>query len=316
MEELSRSTTSGSDIDEARALYEEAYHGEKFQIEPVGEGFAYRYAIMGDRDVTLRNNRFHGSVQGDVRVEGEYVVTWVNQGRGVLDAAEQGVPVELDPGRPVLFRTRGENHFDFSDYRQNLVHFDAGYLERVAASEDAAHVGPIRFSQFVAQDGEGLATWTRTLRSVGAVLLADEQPALYRAEANRALAVAFLGAFAHAQDPLPPELLIAKHHRLRAAVDYIHAHLHLPIDPGSIAEASGLSVRGLQDAFRRVLDTTPLHYLRDQRLERVRVDLLAAAPDCTTVLDVAHRWGFTHMGRLSHDYVARFGEYPRETLRR
>ena len=56
----------------------------------------------------------------------------------MLYAEEQGVPVELDPGRPVLFRTGGENHFDFSDYRQNLVHFDAGYLERVAASEDAA----------------------------------------------------------------------------------------------------------------------------------------------------------------------------------
>ena len=41
-------------------------------------------------------------------------------------------------------------------------------------------------------------------------------------------------------------------------------------------QATGISVRALQQGFRQYLDTTPTEYLRDVRLERVRTALRAA----------------------------------------
>ncbi|WP_207954623.1 helix-turn-helix domain-containing protein [Saccharopolyspora elongata] len=34
-----------------------------------------------------------------------------------------------------------------------------------------------------------------------------------------------------------------------------------------------------------------------------------------SVSDVAHRWGFTHLGRFASSYRKRFGVHPSQTLR-
>lgn len=83
----------------------------------------------------------------------------------------------------------------------------------------------------------------------------------------------------------------------------------------SLAREVGVGARALQDGFRRHLHTSPLQYLRDARLHRVRADLLATTPATDTVAEIAHRWGFTHLGRFAQYYRARYGESPSETLR-
>ena len=85
---------------------------------------------------------------------------------------------------------------------------------------------------------------------------------------------------------------------------------------GDYASAAGVSARALQDGFRRHLDTSPMAYLRDVRLQRVRDDLEAADAATTTVAEVMSRWGFFQLGRSAAGYRARFGELPSETLRR
>lgn len=77
-----------------------------------------------------------------------------------------------------------------------------------------------------------------------------------------------------------------------------------------------VSVRSLQEGFRRSLDTTPVAYLRRVRLEKARDELTAAEPGTTSVTEVATRWGFVHLGRFSSTYARAFGERPSETLRR
>jgi transcriptional regulator GlxA family with amidase domain len=72
----------------------------------------------------------------------------------------------------------------------------------------------------------------------------------------------------------------------------------------------------VQESFRRVFDVSPLTYLRHVRLDRVRDELLESGPQAGAVGDVARRWGFAHLGRFSAAYAERFGEYPKETLRR
>jgi AraC-like DNA-binding protein len=85
---------------------------------------------------------------------------------------------------------------------------------------------------------------------------------------------------------------------------------------GDFAEAAWTSARALQEGFRRHLDTTPMAYLRDVRLQHVRADLEAADASVVTVADVMSRWGFLQLGRSAAAYRARFGELPSETLRR
>lgn len=103
---------------------------------------------------------------------------------------------------------------------------------------------------------------------------------------------------------------------VKRAMDLIEAHAAEPLTVEDIAEAVGVGARALQDGFRRHLETTPMAYLRDVRLERVRAELIAGAPGSTTITDVAFRWGFVHLGRFSRAYRQRFGETPSETLRR
>lgn len=77
-----------------------------------------------------------------------------------------------------------------------------------------------------------------------------------------------------------------------------------------------MSVRSLQESFRRSLDTTPMASLRGIRLEKVHRELSAAEPGTTTVTDVATRWCFLHLGRFAAAYARAYGEHPSETLRR
>ena len=101
---------------------------------------------------------------------------------------------------------------------------------------------------------------------------------------------------------------------LRLAEGFIHAHLDQPITLEEVAAAAGISPRGLQMAFRAHRGTTPLGFWREARLARAHADLTAAPPG-TTVTQVALRWGFSHFGRFSELYRARYGLSPRDTLR-
>ena len=99
---------------------------------------------------------------------------------------------------------------------------------------------------------------------------------------------------------------------MRLAEGYIMANLDQPLTIEAIAEAAGISPRGLQLAFRQHRDTTPLGFWREQRLARAHGDLVAGAGSVT---DIALRWGFGHFGRFAESYRARYGMSPRDTLR-
>jgi AraC-like DNA-binding protein len=82
-----------------------------------------------------------------------------------------------------------------------------------------------------------------------------------------------------------------------------------------LAADTCMSVRSLQEGFRRTLGTTPTSFLRRLRLERVREDLLADSEGTTRITEVAFRWGFVHLGRFAAAYAERFGERPSDTVR-
>ena len=112
-----------------------------------------------------------------------------------------------------------------------------------------------------------------------------------------------------AEAPAPPSKTIT------LAIDYMRSRLHEAITPAEVAGAVHVSVRALQEGFRKHLGTTPMTHLRDLRLDAVHSELLAAAPGQSNVSEIAHQWGVTHMGRFARDYRERFGVSPSVTLR-
>jgi AraC-like DNA-binding protein len=82
-----------------------------------------------------------------------------------------------------------------------------------------------------------------------------------------------------------------------------------------LAAIAGMSVRSLQEGFRHHLGVAPMTYLRRIRLQRAHDTLVREQPQRVTVAAVAHRWGFTHLGRFASAYRARYGVSPSDTLR-
>ncbi|HEX4247179.1 MAG TPA: AraC family transcriptional regulator, partial [Pseudonocardia sp.] len=101
--------------------------------------------------------------------------------------------------------------------------------------------------------------------------------------------------------------------RVRRAMAYLVDHLAQPVSVPAVAAECGTSVRTLQDAFRRELDTTPVQWLKAQRLERARALLSSGAPG-TTVTDVAYACGFLHLGEFGVAFKARYGVRPSTLL--
>lgn len=103
---------------------------------------------------------------------------------------------------------------------------------------------------------------------------------------------------------------------IREAVDYIEAHASEPIGVSDVADHIGLSVRALQQGFVKHVQMTPMTYLREIRLARVRHELAASDPTTSSVTTIAASWGFFHVGRFAATYRTAYGESPSDTLRR
>jgi AraC-like DNA-binding protein len=99
------------------------------------------------------------------------------------------------------------------------------------------------------------------------------------------------------------------------AVEFMHANLAQDISVNDLAAAAGVGARALHEGFKRFRSTTPMAALRAIRLAQARTALLAA-DEHDHVAAIAMQSGFTHLGRFSRLYRARYGEMPSQTLRR
>ncbi|MEX3790257.1 AraC family transcriptional regulator [Paraburkholderia sp. BR14374] len=103
---------------------------------------------------------------------------------------------------------------------------------------------------------------------------------------------------------------------VRRVEEYIRANVQEPLTIERLAEHAGVSASTLFAGFRNYYGLSPMAYVRQLRLERVRADLLAMeASNASSITEVATRWGFAHLGRFSLDYKRHFGESPSASLR-
>lgn len=88
-----------------------------------------------------------------------------------------------------------------------------------------------------------------------------------------------------------------------------------PLMLSELAAHCGVAERTIEYGFREIYDTTPLTYLRCQRLTRSR-RLLLESSRSGSICEIARACGFTHMGQYATDYRRLFGETPSATRAR
>lgn len=310
-----RVEASGTSPDEAMATLPGLYAGKHWYSRRTDHPFSYRYSAVGDEDLTFRRSVLDGFLRGSVCTgDGDYVVYWLTRGTVVLDTHRD--PIVVTPMRPHLSPEGEEFVFETQDYDTRLVHLGRDLVHDVAAERAGEPVDTLHFDVRRPPDGAALARWRNAMAGATASVGDRTAAPLAWHRATRSVAAAFLGLWSPPVETVHPALRYPRNARVRAAVEHVHAHAAQPLTVAEIAAAAGMSTRSTQEAFQRVLGVTPMQYVQQHRMERVRADLLEADPATTTVAQVARRWGYLHVGRFSGAYRARFGEFPRDSLHR
>lgn len=305
---------AGHDPVAAARLCEQLYGDARFSVVPSDVPFVFRCAARGDLDVSVRVGSSTGLLHGDVERTTDYMVTWFRDSEAfmTLDGSRRVVA----PGQPVVLPAASPFAIDSGTGRQSLVHVARSFLDRLATERHGGEVQPVTFHHERVIDAESEARWRDAISVASPAITDAASTPLLRMEANASVGRALLTVFPWVTRTVPPALLRPRLARVRAAVDFLHENAHRPITPADAATAVGLQTRSLQNSFQRHLDCSPTEYLRRLRLDRVRRDLVEHTPATATVSDIARAWGFGNLGRFAATYRDRFGEMPKETLRR
>ncbi|GAA2978294.1 helix-turn-helix transcriptional regulator [Actinokineospora diospyrosa] len=217
----------------------------------------------------------------------------------------------LIPG-DVLVHARPGERFEARAWRARLrtVTFDPDLFGEVAG-------GSPRFTGFRPVSAAAALRWRRTVEYlVENVLTGDTASALVLSTSARLLAATALSTFPSTVvlEPTGLDRHDAHPPTLRRAIAYLEENAAGEVTLAEVAGAARVTVRAVQLAFRRHLDTTPLAYLRQVRLDHAHSELTAASPGQTTVTAVAARWGFLNAGRFTGYYREAFGVLPSHTL--
>lgn len=292
---MRRDDVAGRDLDEAVGFYERVHEAHRIRLTADPDRpFGFRFRAVGDDRLRLRSSALAADRWGRIEPVGRYLVTWAHDGQVVFDAdtddelvVAAGVPAVYPTGRPFTFATP-------AGVTLHTIDLAARPLEELHA------------------DPDGLRALRATLATAAPLLLDAETDRLERARLVDAVSRRLLDAFV----PTPGAPRHAGHPtNVARALDHIDAHLAEPLTAADLAQAAGLSQRGLQQAFSRNDLPTPLEALREARLRRARAALADARPGEVSIAAIARACGFSHLGRFAGYYAERFGELPSDTLR-
>jgi AraC-like DNA-binding protein len=206
------------------------------------------------------------------------------------------------------------------DLDSELVVLDPALLDETAGTPPDAKA-PVRLLSNRPQSKTAVAQLWRTAEFVR-ISIADEpetgSPSLVTSSAARLLAAVVLATFPSTArtDPTIEDRHDAHPDTLRRAIAYIETNPGRDIGVADIAAAAFVTVRAVQLAFRRHLDTTPMAYLRRVRLSLAHDELRTTDPgDGHTVTSIAARWGFANASRFAQLYREEFNQLPSRTLR-
>ncbi|MEV7085549.1 AraC family transcriptional regulator [Streptomyces sp. NPDC093085] len=266
------------------------------------------------RDTTLAYLAYEAEVEIDSEpLETLYAANVTLSGEAVVWAS--GHRLRAGPGDVVVFNSTGSTKMRWSrGFSVLSVLFSRVALERhLARMTGASQIRRISFESMTAaghvlHQGHAFVDFAQLGARTGPVL-----PVV--TELERAIMTNLLLSQPH---NMTGELLgvrPAAASVVDRALEVIHSCFAEPLSVSTIAERVGVGERALQSAFQKRFGRSPMTYLREVRLDRVRQLLLESASD-VTVAEAASDCGFQHLGRFAAHYRAHFGELPSTTPRR
>jgi len=308
------------DIDQASSMLNRFYYPVAVSTPEGADGFGLGVEVIQLGPLTVGQISFSGSVSLVVAELDAYHVSMPTIGR--MRARHAGHEVVAGPSTGVVF---GPGNPVYTTHDANSAEL-AVKIERDALEQELAGLlgrpvaGPIDLPPAIDLSGGPGHSWSRLVR-----LLCDEleydrsliyQPLIAEQLRSSVLSGLLLSIPHRYQAELTGPATAGPPRAVRRVVDAVHDEPERPFSVGDLATIAGMSVRSLQEGFRRHLGCTPMAYLQQVRLMRAHESLRLADPLRTTVAAIAHRWGFAHLGRFASTYRERFGEAPSDTLRR
>nr|WP_221375806.1 AraC family transcriptional regulator [Actinoplanes polyasparticus] len=310
---------SGVDIDEARSVLNRFYYPVAVGTPENKADFQLGVGVIQLGPLTVGQLSFASAVTLLVAELDAYHVTMPTVGR--LHARHAGHEVVADPPTGVIF---GPGSPVYTSREANSAEV-AVKVERKALEEELSGLlgypieGPLLLPPEVdLSTGPGYS-WSRLVR-----LLCEElpregslffEPLIAEQLRSTVLSGLLLSVPHRYREELTGPITAGPPRAIRRVVDAIQAEPERPFTVTELARVANMSVRSLQEGFRRHVGTAPMTYLQRVRLGRAHEDLRRADPVRLTVAAVAHRWGFAHLGRFASAYRSQFGESPSETLR-
>jgi AraC-like DNA-binding protein len=311
---------SSADINQARLLLNRFYYPVAVGTPEGAAGFTLGAEVIQLGPLTVGQLTFATPVTLDVGELDAYHVSMPTAGR--MRTRHAGHEVIATPATAAVFGPGGSV---FTLHDANSAEL-AIKIERTALEEELAGLlghpveGPIDLPPAIPLTGGPSQSWSRLVR-----LLRDEldyqQSLLYQpliAEQLRSCVLSgLLLSVPHKyHDELIGPPTAGPPRAIRRAVEAIHDEPERAFTVADLARIANMSVRSLQEGFRRHVGSAPMTYLQSVRLDRAHESLRRADPGRLTVSAAAHRWGFAHLGRFASAYRLRFGESPSETLRK
>lgn len=109
--------------------------------------------------------------------------------------------------------------------------------------------------------------------------------------------------------PVPGEKSIRDDRRMKQMLQYIHAHYSEAITITQIASSASISDSEALRCFHNIINTTPIQYVRQYRLQCAR-RLLASSPE--KIVLIAEKCGFWDMSYFSKSFRRLYGCTPSE----
>ena len=307
------------DLDGARAAIAQNYFPTTLDLCSAAAPYEFHFTGHAHGPLTVGDAWYTSGMKIGIEEVGSVYINIATG--GTLLARQRSEVVHVDPNQGVVFLPTGDVAMTTSDdYSCLAVKIAPGALEGALESILGQPVTqPLALSPKIDLRTRTGTGWARLVR-----LLVDEAgptgiagSEIVAAPLREAVLHGLLRAVDHpyreALDAPAPAFGPAT---LRRIVDAVEADPTRDLTLTEMARIAAVSVRTLQELYRRHLDTTPTEHLRHTRLARTYQQLQASDPTETTVGAVARRSGFIHFGRFASAYRARFGELPSATLRR
>lgn len=305
-----------TDPEQACALIAEAYRDNRLRVRGTVENYRFEHnrCDLGD----MHFDFLHNTLTTEVVVQPLGRVVLLRVLGGELEIDDGISDRRLGPGDVFVGPHPGHGYrTGMHGARLQVTGIDLALFTGMDPARDGGAIERLRYEPV----SEAKARrWRETVDYVTGLFTEPDvvHGPLVLGAAGRLMAAVALDTFtAGAGDACPGDRRDAVPETVRRGIAFLEGNPDLDLGVADIARACRVSVRALQLAFRRHLDTTPMAYLRRVRLDRVRAELRAAVPgDGTTVTGIAAKWGFLDGSRLSAHYRAAFGESPSQTLRR